>query len=1034
MILANPFLPQAMAEPVTPFEGLKAREAEMTARQNLPGQEKGFQSFARQQQNPAPQTVQVTPLAPSMAQAGGKEPTDPEAAILAALAQSKQDGATPIEQGEATVPSASPVPAVSGQTEGTPPAPTAGSNEEAQIQAALSQSREDGKPDRGFGMNILAGVNDRISQLGHAAYWYATNRIKPGDMQDFIKNEQGRTEDKRKFQSWLQDHGMAIATDDDKSMGAKIGRNQVDAMLTLGTFFAAAPLLASAEGMSTSSLVLRTLGEGLQKHPWLQTMAEVVGGVPGSTVGEEHFGPAGALLGGVTGNVLTMPLQAGVRGTIGLTKGLVTKLADAVDTIAAKAGASNTPIEALGQKPRVPFVNPDHIDTLREAEARTRAVGDTLTSAMDDARVARRTGNLDERVAAERKVWALKRDEQTAADASERAYLQLPKEVRAKYSQESLAIRNDFADTEYARTFSENQLAGDRKLIEDRIKHAFDSTAPRSGENVEAAANRLSTSLQDAEDVADRLVSRAYKKVDILDEKMPSRTKPQGDLDLFMQEMRANVGEDSIPYDQVKSLRTIFATKGESTLFQENPSVAKVRGTIRDLDVARRQALGDPRGPNNVLASNISRLQAMADDWIMQAFPDNIALKQARALSQLKHDLFTRSELAPLLEKNARGALKVRPGETLDKILGSQRAVDDIYAVTDRLLKVKRFPDQKDAYSGALEGKDQMKLKQLQMDMEDGIRSEWQSKLSETEQDPLKAQRALDKMLPKIKAFSKVASQLEGSVNEAMAAVADRKAIDNASVAKYFETNDPTKAMDKIWSAKDPAATARAIITGEAGIGGFAKDARALEGFRALATDKLLKMVSTTAGPDPSRLAAALRDPKINKLMTTILGSDRMSRLEHISSSIVQLDKSPERNNTIYYMTKGAQLLALKAHALLPSFGKGGQLQQAAMFSEIAKRRVTQMFAAGRGDPVTLLGEAIRDPSVERMLFTRNGYSTDYADVKNIATQTALVRRVLRMDVGLRTAFAGALKGDGPGPRQSPPTYDELKQLQGPQE
>jgi hypothetical protein len=953
---------------------------------------------------------------------------------------------------------------------------------EPDLDALLQQSQADAQkqpPDQfGHIHNYFAGFNAGLIHALNAPSEFVQKGI------DLLTGEKNPVDGVQ----MLKDLGFNEKTFDTGSMSAKIGVNTADAMFSFAAMEAAAPSLAAQTGTSSLALLGKGLGQALQDHPWMQLVSDVIGGVPGSTVGEEKAGPTGALIGGVVGNLVTAPAQLALRLGVKGVKNIAGSVANWVDKIAAKVGSNNEPIAALGQKAVEPIVPDEILDTYRSTEARARAAGESTVQAATAYRQA--IPGTPQHAEAAQALSEAKLAEATAAKQADDAFNAIPAQVRGKYSQEAEAIRAQFADTVYPKVFAEEQVQGDRQLVTDKIKASLQQVQPEDrGVPSAAYAERVSQGLQDAEKLASGIEGKYWERVDILKEQMPSRRNVNEGLNDYSDEMQAKFAPEDVPQDRVRGMYQLFAAKDANGDPNPLPTVQRVRGEIAAMRQERTAQINS-EAPNYRMIANLTKLEVMANKWIGDAFPDNVPLSQARAFSATYHDMFSRSAIFPFLKQGARGQDVIRPEDTLTKLLASPHAIEDIYSMVDRLLAHPNFsitlrdlgerampvppatlteklqgmrpagmsdalarqwggqepqlpnqpmpgvrnaartgpmqPMNRDSLYGGQAQNPKMltpeeagTLTELKSNIENGVKQTFQeavqASLASTDSkgnpmDPAvtaaKMQQLLKTWEPRIKAFGDTAGELVSAMDQAMTGVQQRRAIEGSALSKYFESNDATTAINRIWSSSNPAAVAKAVMNGEAGIGGFRTDPIALEGFRAAITDKLFDQ----AQRDPFRVAQLLNDGRISRLLDTTLGADRSERLRRLVAVSVQVEKQAQHSTWGEVKMWAGRIAAVRLSALMPKFGEGGEIQQASMFSEAAKKIISNY--GKKVDPVQLLSEAVRNPSLERQMFSKVPETT-----KEAAANMLLARRVLRADVGIRGAYEAYQKeGKGPGP------------------
>lgn len=863
-------------------------------------------------------------------------------------------------------------------------------------------------PEHSAIQNYLGAANKRISDLANVAIG-ATNpvaqvsKILSGFGEKTISGGMAKLVDSKTLFDAL---GINMKSDEG-SLAGHIGKNTVDSIVTLGAMQAAAPMMAAAEGISTSAYLQRAFGEAMLKHPWLGIIGDVLGATPGATVGEEYGGPAGALVGGVTGQVGVSTVTGLGKFASKLPKAVLGKVLDAVDAVSAKLGMNNEPLTALGQSPKgIPEVSEHLLEPARNAEQQARIAGSAVVEAADNMRkeIPYTVPHMEAKVA----LRDAMDQEKLAVQRADAYWDKLPPEARGKYSREMTAIRSQFADDVYPKQYAEDQIAGDTKIIQDRLNRTITGIAPGSdAATTTQYATRISDGINAAEKLATKIEGRYWDRVP-LKEKMPERSGPLSDLDDFRASL---VGDGHTEANQptkfIKDLYRLFAPMSEPGVMQPLPTLQKLRGVVTEMRTARMAEIAKD-APSNSLIMNYSKLESMTNKWMSEAFPKNVEIAQARAFSRTYHELFSQSELYPFIKQGRQGQPKVHPEDTLDELMSKDRGLSDLYTMTQRLMKEKRIPMQKDAYPTALNPQEKETLKALQGDVEAGLRSQFKDAVSATEADPLKLSKLLDKWEPRVQSFSKVAGEFQQANKSITEAMQGRRTIENSAFAKYAK-NDPQKAIDTVWGSSNPAATARELVYGRVGVGGFNKDPLALEGFRAGLLDKLF----STGRNDPYQVQQLLAG-RHGRLLETALGKDTYERLERIVGKALEVDKGEKNNSFLQAMVTVGRIAAVKVSALMPRFGRGGEIQQAAIFSQVAKRMITNAFAGG--SPTAMMTEAVRNPTFEAMLFSKVPESA-----KEVNASIALMRRIQRMDVGLRTAFSGAAGSSDSRPLKDQP-------------
>lgn len=146
-------------------------------------------------------------------------------------------------------------------------------------------------------------------------------------------------------QSAMEKAGMAA--DSKKAVSdfaANIGKATFQQLLMTGALFAAAPMMAAAQGTTVGGLIQREMGQFMLKHP-AATLAAEGGAVVGGEVGTELGGPVGGVLGSMIGGV-TAGSPKIIEGMKGAAKGAAKAVLPGVGVGAALGGPEGGAIGA----------------------------------------------------------------------------------------------------------------------------------------------------------------------------------------------------------------------------------------------------------------------------------------------------------------------------------------------------------------------------------------------------------------------------------------------------------------------------------------------------------------------------------------------------------------------------------------------------------------------------------------------------------------------------------------------------------------
>lgn len=839
-----------------------------------------------------------------------------------------------------------------------------------------------------------------------------------------------------------------------------------------------------------SELIINPLGTAAASQPAIEA-AQRRGAGPVETA---VSGTAAGMAGGTAVGLLTSPLLTLSR--IMANAGFKTTRAGAeaiLDMTDAMTGGRITKMSG-GQYPwkkqPIPFVGDDILDAHRDAEMTLRAKSEGYVSAQTEIRELRNSGvpEADPKLmAAKEAAFNARYAEERALDTAEKAWGAIPAAARDKLSRVNEAIRLEAADALRPQVYADEQLAGHRQLVNDQITDALNSVRPsQPGMTTEEWATRIAEGIQRSEQTAANVERNLYKRAKVLKMPMPDAEGPRNDLYELAARAARDYDNDSIPTKEINNMHGLFSPG------RQMPTLGKVRAEVSGLGQKIREEYAQP-APNNGRIALLRQLSELGNDWVANAAPDNIPLRQAREFSRFYNQLFSRSEVTPFLRTNKQGGAHVRTEDTIDALVKRPHAISDIYKMVDALKDHPVFPasapisfearprgpvysvqrlgetqtygpgtrlppgtdprvpgsvasqyttgkitpqyppiQKANVLAGRpndvfptklLNPEEQAQLAQLKSDISDGLKSRFQSELENAQAiihhgenlDPsqiaTKMQQVVSKWQPRIKEVGDAAAEMSQAMDKAMQGIQQRKAIEQSALARFMEQKEVGPAVRKLFASANPARLARALMTGEAGVGGFMEDPQAMEGFRAAVTDHFFSLTQNK----PQRVLDTLKIPHINRLMNTVLGPERVSRIEQIASTVIAHERRGSET-WAHAVVLASKFLALKISAMMPKIGEGAELQQAAIFSKTAEGIAKGIMANRK--PEEWLAEAVRDPHVEKMLLSKmpeealNNYKGIIGSMKENAR---LFRRSARMSMAMMATYqAMARSKDGP--------------------
>lgn len=560
-------------------------------------------------------------------------------------------------------------------------------------------------------------------------------------------------------------------------------------------------------------------------------------------------------------------------------------------------------------------------------------------------------------------------------------------------------LRDVLAQPERATNFAEDQVVGAKALQEQEVRNAITSIRKM---DPAASQEQVTQYIKDAEEASNRVVSDYWNRVPL---KAPVPTgglrQRLADLDASIQEKDPSStptgegGKNLI--DDARALST--PTRGDNGRFvPAAPTVERMRGFLGE--VRRASKLEEASiAPNDAKIRNYARLRAEVEKAIGDALPNDTTIAQARAVSTMHHDLFSRGNVADFLASKARGDTRFRPDQSIDMLMGRHQGLQDL---TDIPQGVRNYgaPDQ-------LTSSGHNALTNLTPEAENAVRGMFRQAADESGMDPKVALKWIDTHAHDIKALAGVSTELEGVGNQLRGLIEHGKTITTSALARFAEM-DPQKAMQRIWNSANPEANAKELMRS------FRTDPDALEGFRAQVIDEFL---SRSKG-QPQKMAELLADPKNNRLLNAALPPDHMTRLERMVSVANKLEQGDQHSFATHFgpvaTIMGKILGAGIGRHLTKLSGSEGTLQGPALMSKIVSDKVGKFFSGY--DAKAILSKAIQDPKWEQFLLSR-----EPTDTKSLARLAAQVRMLVRTEQGTRETASAHLRAR----TQEPPSNQD---------
>jgi hypothetical protein len=808
-------------------------------------------------------------------------------------------------------------------------------------------------------------------------------------------------------------------------------------LTSLGTLYGAAEVNAAAKVgapiMSEAINAANTFGSrvAINSQMFLQNWAKAITENPQMHFVMDQLAQAGATIGGqamqrkarahgvsptvedianASGSFAGSMLAGGVVGPMaslaakpvaGLGKYMQRKLTQGVISFLDEIGAYQKGSLYEPYKPaRVPAISEDLLDHARTVEAQAREAGDHVVEARKQ-RDMQAPGSSQWKDANAKMQDALKAERVTTGIADD-VWDEIPKQVRGKYSREQTALRAKFAQTNYPQAFANDQVTGDLANIDNAMRDILTGLQPddmRLG--LSGQSSKLANMLWKVRGMGEGIMEKYWDRTP-LNDKFTKVGPVLKAIDKFVADRGASgYNENEIPQKEVAELYHRFGA-----LNVDRPTLGWVKGYMTNLraqtDAAYRR--GDAR-----LAGNYYALRGILYNAISAQFPNNTELQQARAVSAKFFSLFdNNSELANVFKYTDAYTMKMHPEDVVDRLMKRERGM------ADALNAVAWVQHMGMVNPEMLTPQDRQQLQATQQQAQQSIQAYITQYAKEKGSDP----SAVSKMIGdpafqrQIGSLGKTAGDIRDAAQNLRQFIDQRQAIEKSALAKYMK-GDPDKAFNIIVNSTNPAAMAKMVMDGTAGVGGFKTDPEALSGFKAQA---LTRFYNDTQGHFGT-MKDTLNGP-MGRMLQTVLSPSEYTRLENIVDRIGAIEaESAQKKAYGAHVTLISQYLALKALHWMPKWmevGEGGSLKRASLVSGFAKE-VTEGLMKDT-EPNETFKLAISNPAMERMLFSK--IPTDIASAR---LTRATIREASIMEQGLLGTYRNWLSfGKGPGPTDVP--------------
>ena len=271
--------------------------------------------------------------------------------------------------------------------------------------------------------------------------------------------------------------------------------------------------------------------------------------------------------------------------------------------------------------------------------------------------------------------------------------------------------------------------------------------------------------------------------------------------------------------------------------------------------------------------------------------------------------------------------------------------------------------------------------------------------------DPKRVAAYLAKMEPKVEPLARVQQEFHTVYDRMRYLEQERRLIENSALAR-FSQRDPEVAIQRLFSSPNPAVEADALIRGrvETVFGramrtpGLQGDADAMNGLRA----GILDQVFLRSRGDPSLFHDMVFEPKMRRLLETVFDAPQLARLDKIAgiaNALHQGDIQSWGLRHIYGLRTMFAIVGAWVGREVGHVAGSSTIQIPGRTSNYFQRLAVRWFAPD--DAPMLMKNAILDPTWEAVLMKRVPVST-----KDAHAQLKAMRRALAGMEATREAVA----------------------------
>jgi hypothetical protein len=555
----------------------------------------------------------------------------------------------------------------------------------------------------------------------------------------------------------------------------------------------------------------------------------------------------------------------------------------------------------------------------------------------------------------------------------------IPKSERAEETfvrERGEAIVNPDARPGYPRAYAEEQIARYKNAIDDAIKREVELVEPNQLSNA-VTSDRFRSALATVEKKADAMVSKFWDRVDKTKRVPTDKLEELAELSLA----NSDAAPSLFPRDVYVRIQKLAEQYAGAIPLSKLVGADSLRSEVLQ---AAREAGGSSGGnaPNTAKQRKLYEIAETILKSIEEAFPNDIALKQANEISKAYHDRFTRGPLQPLIAHDYNLNPRVLNEEALDRVMQHLKGTESVLTAASPLPNTEprgRFPMVSQGGKTAADIDSAIMVNEY----EQGVRARYanaardaitQAGLTDAEKGPRAAAPAMHKWMrdnkAKIEKMANTTAKLQSTTDEIVSLVNERHNVTTGALRQYTHRN-PTNSANAVLDSENPQKEVATLINNAAV--GFRNDREAMEGWQRALVEAFLENNKSYV-----QMQNQLRNPKLKEAFEISFSDDpaKFTRFQKMINTWADLEtgapgaieKAGRWAGTLFAKIGGLHIGRLLAHTF--STGSAGSLALPQKMARETQAIVGEMM--DKAVTTKLIAEAVQNPHMEQRLLRRS--------------------------------------------------------------